>query len=326
LPRASEIPLSKFKIHHFKFLVMKFTLFCFSLLLFSTACFEPRSPLAGGSGPNEIETALLELIQFHQRENIRESCGEMAHQCFTDRDFGEFVAAQKAQKSADALIESPRFVSIARAIARQPTKFWNDLRQKALATCRPTWAQLGKIDCAGQTNAGQRAELQIAAAIVNQLEIMLKNDTPATAHLQSVPPDSSFFNKLKTIRWICYAPTHFNPDAGLMPADSSIEADLALLKKTGFSGLVTYGCDGSLGKTLPMLAQKHGFEGLILGIWSPKNPEELQNARDAAKLPIVTAFCVGNEGLGSLKKTDTQAAPRLQNGILTAREISDCAR
>jgi exo-beta-1,3-glucanase (GH17 family) len=164
---------------------------------------------------------------------------------------------------------------------------------------------LGKIDCAGQTNAGQRAELEIAAAIVSQLENLLGKQPQKTL---SAAPDSAFFQKLKTLRWICYAPTHFNPNAGLMPADSSVEADLVLLKKAGFSGLVTYGCDGVLGKSLPMIAQKCGFEGLILGIWSPQNPEELQNARAAAEMPIVTAFCVGNEGLDVRYDLETLAA------------------
>ena len=275
-------------------IVMKYLVYCAAIFMCLTACFEPRDPLPPNAARGEFKTALLELIQYHQRDKIRESCGEMAHQCFTNRDLAEFKASEKAEQIAATLSGNPRFVTIVHGIALQPGSFWQTLRQKSLSVCRPTWAQLGKIDCAGQTNAGQSAELEIAAAVVRKIEFLLVQH--AESNLRPAA-NTNLLQKVRAIRWICYAPTNFNPDAGILPPDSSMEADLVLLKKAGFTGLVSYGCDGVLGKTLPALAQKHNFEGLILGIWSPENPEELQNARAAANLSVVTAFCVGNEGL-----------------------------
>ncbi|MEO1258858.1 MAG: hypothetical protein AAFZ15_08665 [Bacteroidota bacterium] len=105
---------------------------------------------------------------------------------------------------------------------------------------------------------------------------------------------------ISEITWVAYAPTIFDPYAGIQPTPESITQDLKVLAKAGFTGLITYGCDGVLGKELPQIAEKLGFAGLILGIWNLNSAEEIANAQKAAKSNLVKGYCVGNEGLGGV--------------------------
>jgi exo-beta-1,3-glucanase (GH17 family) len=103
--------------------------------------------------------------------------------------------------------------------------------------------------------------------------------------------------ELLRIVWVAYSPPSADPGKGVEPTPTAISEDLAVLRKAGFTGLVTYGSSGLLGRELPALAQSQGFQGLIPGIWNPSNQEEISAAEAAAKNPIVLGFCVGNEGL-----------------------------
>lgn len=98
------------------------------------------------------------------------------------------------------------------------------------------------------------------------------------------------------LRWIAYAPTNFNPNASppVKPPDESIRADLLVLHRAGFQGLVLYGADLV---SIPRIAEEVGFRGILLGVWSPGNQTELAQAREAAKSAIVLGIIVGNEGL-----------------------------
>jgi len=102
---------------------------------------------------------------------------------------------------------------------------------------------------------------------------------------------------LSDFTWVAYAPTNFNPHRGIQPSSESLIEDLKALSEAGFNGLVTYGCDGVLGKELPQIAESLGFKGLILGLWNLNNKEELENAQIAARSDLVKGFCIGNEGL-----------------------------
>ncbi|MGA1864327.1 MAG: hypothetical protein ACMUHX_04630 [bacterium] len=103
-----------------------------------------------------------------------------------------------------------------------------------------------------------------------------------------------FYQKLSTLCWICYAPTNFDPREKIYPSESSIQEDLALLKKTGFNGLVTFGAEESLGH-IPRIAKKAGFQGVIMGIWLPNSLDEFRHA--IAAKDYVDAYCVGHLGL-----------------------------
>src|SRR5687768_3010654 len=58
-----------------------------------------------------------------------------------------------------------------------------------------------------------------------------------------VAASSEFETLLPKIRWVCYAPTNYNPDLTpqVLPSDDSIRADMRALRSAGFDGLVTYG-------------------------------------------------------------------------------------
>ncbi len=104
--------------------------------------------------------------------------------------------------------------------------------------------------------------------------------------------------RLSRMVWVAYSPTNADPNKGVEATLESIRADLAVLRQAGFTGLVTYGSTGVMGREFPTLAQSLGFQGLIMGIWDPSNQEEITAAKAAAQIPIVLGFCVGNEGLG----------------------------
>jgi len=104
----------------------------------------------------------------------------------------------------------------------------------------------------------------------------------------------SFENKLLILPWVAYAPTHFNPEAGIFPSETEIRTDLQLLYDTGFRGVITYGSDGTL-VHVPRIAKEVGFQGVIMGVYSPTSSLEKENAKSMAE--YVDGYCVGNEGL-----------------------------
>lgn len=99
------------------------------------------------------------------------------------------------------------------------------------------------------------------------------------------------------IRWIAYSPTHYDPDRGLFPSEADIQEDLETLRRYGFDGLVTYTSMGIIGEKLPLLAEKQGFKGLIVGVWNPFEAAEIENAIKAKSIGITKGYVVGNEGL-----------------------------
>lgn len=126
---------------------------------------------------------------------------------------------------------------------------------------------------------------------------------------------SAWEEQVSRIVWVAYSPTNANPHKGIEATPESIREDLAVLNKAGFTGLVTYGSSGVLGRELPKIAQSQGFQGLIMGIWNPSSSEEMTLAKAAAKNPIILGFCVGNEGLMTRRyklSTLTQAMENLR--------------
>ncbi|MBN2051996.1 hypothetical protein JW756_00660 [Candidatus Woesearchaeota archaeon] len=113
--------------------------------------------------------------------------------------------------------------------------------------------------------------------------------------LSALTPDTvSFSDKLKTLHWITYAPTNFNPNIGKFPTESSLRQDFRLLQKYGFNGVLTYASDGTL-YNVPKIAKEAGFKGAIMGIWNPISSSEKNNA--ASQKRYVDGYIIGNEGL-----------------------------
>ncbi|TCO79224.1 exo-beta-1,3-glucanase (GH17 family) [Plasticicumulans lactativorans] len=105
---------------------------------------------------------------------------------------------------------------------------------------------------------------------------------------------------LATVRFIAYTPSAHaeTPDGRPLPvAPAAIRADLARLRPD-FDGLVTYATRDGL-EALPALAAEQGFRALVLGVWEPNDPHELDAAIAAARAypGLVVGISVGNEGL-----------------------------
>lgn len=120
------------------------------------------------------------------------------------------------------------------------------------------------------------------------------------AHLRAELP-GRLADAFKTVRWIAYSPTGGSPDLGAPDAKDAdkkreeVKKDLVVLKKAGFGGIVTYGCDGLKGE-IPKLAREAGIPHVIMGVYDPKKGEEIANAKAAVE--FVDGYCVGNEGVG----------------------------
>jgi exo-beta-1,3-glucanase (GH17 family) len=114
----------------------------------------------------------------------------------------------------------------------------------------------------------------------------------------SQPVDAAWIEKVSHIRWVDYSSPNPNPDGGYyQPTAESINQDLLTLKKASFTGLITYGSAGIMGKQFLAIAQSLGYQGVIMGIWNPNAQDELNNAINAAGMPLVLGYSIGNEGL-----------------------------
>jgi exo-beta-1,3-glucanase (GH17 family) len=104
----------------------------------------------------------------------------------------------------------------------------------------------------------------------------------------------TFDEKLASLCWVAFSPTHYDPTKGIFPSEDDLRLDLRALHGAGFRGLVTYGSESPL-REIPRLAREEGFQGVIMGVWSPASADELSSAK--AAVAYVDGYNVGNEGL-----------------------------
>jgi exo-beta-1,3-glucanase (GH17 family) len=111
-----------------------------------------------------------------------------------------------------------------------------------------------------------------------------------------VPSKPKLQELLYNTCWVAYAPTNYDPTAHppVLPSEASIHSDLALLRSSGFDGLVTYGADQPM---VVKIAQRVGFREILLGVWNPEDSHEMSLARESARSARVLGIIVGNEGL-----------------------------
>lgn len=130
---------------------------------------------------------------------------------------------------------------------------------------------------------------------------------------------SSLNEKIDRLKWIVYAPVDFDPDNGIYPSEESLKEDLSVLASSPFSGIVTFGSEKSL-SLIPQLAKEVGIKGLIMGIFDPRNPEELQSAISSCQ--DVDGYCVGHRGVNTLY--DLNELGQVMEGIrkVTKRPVS----
>ncbi len=125
----------------------------------------PSAPTRHSTGAKPEQ--LILIIQEQQSENVRESYGELAHQCFTDDDLTRFVQTKTPETITDSLKRDPQFLDVVLAIRVMQPGQRAELLKSVNRPLRPTFGALGRISREGQTEAGQKAEVMIAGAIVN---------------------------------------------------------------------------------------------------------------------------------------------------------------
>jgi hypothetical protein len=117
---------------------------------------------------------LADIIREQQKAHIKTSTGETAWQAFTDDDLKKFIDDRVAEQVAEDLKHDDLFISVVVTVKQMPPA----QRQALLRSCdklfHPTWAQLGRIGPEGTTEAGQRAEILIANAVVSMVKDLLR--------------------------------------------------------------------------------------------------------------------------------------------------------
>lgn len=123
---------------------------------------------------------LIAVIAKLQRDNVSDSAGLMAYQCFTDDALTEFKKANIPDQVAEDLKHDAEFLSLVLTIKAMSPPNRQKLLSRASGTYRRTWAQLGLNPALasqdelrrGQTAAGSEAERLIAEAIVDLVKLL----------------------------------------------------------------------------------------------------------------------------------------------------------
>jgi hypothetical protein len=129
----------------------------------------PHWPARMNRSPEEM---LVDVIRWQQHMEVKESIGELDFQCFTDSDLKAFMARDRPRIVADLLRSAPDFSEIVQALRSLPSAERVSAFETARVIARPTWETMGFVDPQGrgQTEAGHRADLMLAAAITNAFE------------------------------------------------------------------------------------------------------------------------------------------------------------
>jgi hypothetical protein len=145
-----------------------------------TASFAQRLPPTMGKNHQEgaktpLREELINIIKLQQSYYVRESWGTEEGQCFTDKDLESFNRNGTIDSMTSKLKTDPRFQQLVEKMKSLRPDIQSDILLTAGKTYKPTWAEVGKIDKSGQTDAGQKAEKEIATAITELTEQMLFN-------------------------------------------------------------------------------------------------------------------------------------------------------
>ncbi len=116
---------------------------------------------------------LRSIIEEQIKDNVRESYGELAGQNFSDVDLDRFMREKVPDRVAASLRSNPRFLAAVEKVRAMPAADRGAYLKRCRQPLRRTWAQLGEITPKGTTEAGQRAEIAIAAAITDVAESLL---------------------------------------------------------------------------------------------------------------------------------------------------------
>jgi hypothetical protein len=115
---------------------------------------------------------LREIIENQIRDNVRESWGELEGQNFSWNDLERFTKDKVPEQIVTLIRSNKTFLDAVEKVRKMPAE-----REAYLMRCRlplrKTWAEQGEISRQGTTDAGRRAELAIANAIVDLAEKLL---------------------------------------------------------------------------------------------------------------------------------------------------------
>jgi ribosomal protein S18 len=113
---------------------------------------------------------LISVIKYYQEKHVRKSYGTYAYQCFTSDDYTSFCNDKITEKIRSELKRSKLLDKLVNEIGKLGESERTQLLNKGLTTYQPTWSELGRISEEGQTVAGQQAQKEIAATIVNLMK------------------------------------------------------------------------------------------------------------------------------------------------------------
>jgi hypothetical protein len=114
---------------------------------------------------------LVDVVRAAQRESVPESYGPWAHQCVTELDLADFIRGGRAARIADGLSRTKAFLDAVSELKALDPEARERVYAEARKPLRPTWEQQGlPPNRAGQTVAGQREEILIAAEIVERAQ------------------------------------------------------------------------------------------------------------------------------------------------------------
>jgi hypothetical protein len=146
----------------------------FAIVTMLSAC--GHSAPAGSAGSGDLRSIVEEKI----RDNVRESYGEFAGQCFTDADLDIFTRNKVPDRIVEQLKSDSRFNAAVAKVRAMPADERAAYLKRSRLPLHKTWAELGAVSSAGQTDAGQRAETMTSNAIVDLAESLLAGPpTPA---------------------------------------------------------------------------------------------------------------------------------------------------
>jgi len=100
--------------------------------------------------------------------------------------------------------------------------------------------------------------------------------------------------------WVSYDPGPMGPYEEPEEFLGRLTRDVRMIRGAGFTGIVTYGGDGSL-THIPRLAKREGL-AVIMGVWDASDPHEVSRAILLRRK--VDAYCIGHNGLDRLYSMD----------------------
>jgi hypothetical protein len=130
----------------------------------------------GGSQGTDLRSIIIEQIRTH----VRESYGEFAGENFSDEDLRDFEARKVPSQIVTDLKTNNLFLNAVEKVRAKAPGERAEYLKKCQQPWRPTWAEQGRIDRNGTTDAGRQAELEIAGAITDYAESLLASSANTT--------------------------------------------------------------------------------------------------------------------------------------------------